>query len=130
MSYRQLGATVRDLFCTYTLATGALVNADALPTGTVYKNGVSNALAVTVTNKGTGVYEFAYTPTTVDGFASGDVVYCKALATVGAVASGGALPSYVMQAYDIDDTLGDLSSDVSDLLKRLNFILVAELGKL
>lgn len=68
-------------------STGALVNADSLPTGTLVINGTDNGATVTITNKATGIYKAAVTiPATV---AIGDVVQIRANATVSTVASGG-----------------------------------------
>jgi hypothetical protein len=68
-------------------STGALVDADSAPTGTLIINGTNNAASVTVTNKTTGQYKAAVTvPATV---AIGDCVQLAIAATVSSVASGG-----------------------------------------
>ena len=50
------GETVTVQFCVSDPDTAGLVDADALPTGTLVLNGVDNAATVTVTNLATGVY--------------------------------------------------------------------------
>jgi hypothetical protein len=86
-----IGTQVDAVFTTQSPATGALQDADSLPTGTVYKNGVADALSVTVTNLATGVYKAVYTPTSAAGFSPGDDVSCVITATVGGVAGGGVI---------------------------------------
>lgn len=70
----KLGDTVEALFSTHRYDTGAKTDADALPVATVYKDGVADALVVTVTNLGTGIYKAVCTPTADDGFAVGNHV--------------------------------------------------------
>ncbi len=66
-------------------STGALVNADSLPAGTLYLNGAANGASVTVTNLATGVYKAAVTLPTL---AVGDVVSIFIAATISTVAAG------------------------------------------
>lgn len=86
-------------------ASGALTNADSLPTGTLVVNGTDNAASVTVTNKTTGIYKAAVTLPTL---AIGDIVQLRINATVGAVADG----DYVWQ--DTKDVLLDSSGKTTD----------------
>ena len=85
------GDAVKHSFVT-SGASGAAVNADSLPTGAVYRNGVlDGAVTVTITNTTTGLYLAAYTvPTT---YAYGDVVECVISATIGGVATLAAVDS-------------------------------------
>ena len=48
--------SITVLFTTRAFATGVGVNADSLPTGTLYVNGVANGATVTITNLDTGRY--------------------------------------------------------------------------
>jgi hypothetical protein len=80
------GETVAVQFCVSDPATGGLVNADALPTGSLILNGVANAATVTVANVSTGVYSASVTlPTITDG----DKLQLRIAATVATVAGGG-----------------------------------------
>jgi hypothetical protein len=80
------GETIYYEFTTHALADQSLVNADSLPTGTLVKNGVDTAVAVTITNKATGIYKAQFTiPAT---YAAGDEVGLRIAATIGGVATG------------------------------------------
>lgn len=83
MSVRS-GQSITEDFTTHA-SSGALTNADSLPTGTLVLNGTDNAATVTVTNKATGVYKAAVTLPTL---AVGDVVQLRINATVGGIADG------------------------------------------
>ena len=78
--------TIARQFCTYSPTTGALANADSLPTGTLTVNGVDNAATVTVTNVTTGVYKWSVT---LPALTVGDLVAMRIAATVSSVSSGG-----------------------------------------
>jgi hypothetical protein len=78
--------TIARQFCTYSPTTGALANADSLPTGTLTVNGVDNAATVTVTNVTTGVYKWSVT---LPALTAGDLVAMRIAATVSSVSSGG-----------------------------------------
>ncbi|MFO0907049.1 MAG: hypothetical protein U0794_01565 [Isosphaeraceae bacterium] len=68
-------------------ASGSLTNADALPTGTLYRNGVADgAVAVTVSSSATGVYQASCTVPA--GYAVADRVSVLITATIGGVATG------------------------------------------
>lgn len=84
----QLGESVPCGITTHS-DSGANVDADALPTITVYRNG-SAVVALTaqaMTKLATGLYDYAFTPTTAGGFAAGDRIKVVATSTVGAVTS-------------------------------------------
>ncbi len=78
--------SVTTVFTTASFSTGALVNADSLPTGVLYLNGTANGATVTVTNITTGIYKAAVTLPTL---AVNDLVSLVISATVGGVAGGG-----------------------------------------
>lgn len=60
------GELVTQIFTTANPATSAAVDADSLPTGALWIDGVVNAATVTITNlAGTGVYSFAVTMPTL-----------------------------------------------------------------
>lgn len=75
--------SITVLFTTRVFSTGVGTNADSLPAGTLYVNGVANAATVTVANLATGVYTAAVT---LPALAVGDVVDLRIAATVGSVA--------------------------------------------
>jgi hypothetical protein len=75
------GETIYYEFTTHALADQSLVNADSLPTGTLVKNGVDTAVAVTITNKATGIYKAQFTiPGT---YVAGDEVGLRIEALIG-----------------------------------------------
>jgi len=78
--------SITAVFTTRNALSGVGVNADSLPTGTLYVNGTADAASVTVTNITTGVYKAAVTLPTL---AVGDVADLRINATVGAVADNG-----------------------------------------
>jgi hypothetical protein len=80
------GDAIAVSFTTQRFDTGAATNADSLPTGTLYVNGVSNAATVTVTNTTTGQYRAAVTLPTL---ATGDRCEIAIAATVNSVAGRG-----------------------------------------
>ena len=69
-------------FTTRPLA-GSIADADSLPTGTLVRNGVDTAEAVTVTDIGVGRYRAS--ATIPAGWARGDVVGVRIAATVGGI---------------------------------------------
>ena len=82
------GETVTVDFTTQTAATGALTDADSLPTGTVSKNGTDDGtVTVTVTNKATGRYKASFTVPV--SYVAGDEVDLYIAATVATIAGGG-----------------------------------------
>lgn len=80
------GDAITVSFTTQRFDTGAAANADSLPTGTLYVNGVSNAATVTVTNTTTGQYRAAVTLPTIT---TGDRCEIAIAATVNSVAGRG-----------------------------------------
>lgn len=68
---------------------GSNVDADSLPTITVYRNGsaVGALTAQAMTKLATGLYEYSFTPTTAGGFASGDSVKVVATSIIDGVTS-------------------------------------------
>ncbi len=66
-------------------SSGALVDADSTPAGTVYKNGTADgAVTVTVTNIATGKYKAAFT--IPSGYDPGDIVECIIDSTISSIA--------------------------------------------
>ena len=99
------GQAVTVLFATSHPTTGAATNGDALPTGTLYVNGTSNAAVVTVTNITTGVYKAALT---LPSLTAGDVVSLRIAATVNAIAGEGV----VWQEVADTERVSDLTDEV------------------
>lgn len=77
--------SVTAMFTTRNLS-GSGVNADSLPTGTLYQNGTANGATVTVTNVSTGLYKVAVTLPTL---AIGDELYIVIAATVNSISDSG-----------------------------------------
>ena len=100
---KKTGESVVVQFCVSDPETAGLVDADALPTGTLVINGVDDAATVTVTNLATGIYRASVTLPTV---ANGDVLQVRIAATVGGVAGGGivwrgaGVSEYVAAAFE------------------------------
>lgn len=83
MSLVKSGQVVTPTFTVTSPTAGTgLVNADSLPTGTVYVNGVADAAVVTVTNITAGKYKAS---ATLPVFAAGDTVEIMISVTVGGV---------------------------------------------
>jgi hypothetical protein len=75
---------VKKLFFLHGI-TGALVNGDSAPAGTVYQNGTADgAVTVTVTNLATGKYKAEFT--IPSGYAPGDIVECTVDSTISSIA--------------------------------------------
>lgn len=87
MSVRS-GQSITKKFTTSVFSTGAAANADSLPTGTLYVNGVADAATVTITNVATGSYKAQVTLPTL---AVGDVVDLEISATVSSVSAKGVI---------------------------------------
>ena len=111
------GGTLRAYFDTIDPATGALANAAATPTVTVYKDGVSiGAAGATVTNKSTGVYELAIVCSAGNGYAVASRFNAIVSATVGGVAGAHCVADFAVTVTDVDDVLNELSVTHDDLL--------------
>lgn len=83
MSLVKSGQVVTPTFTVTSPTAGTgLANADSLPTGTVYVNGVADAAVVTVTNITTGKYKAA---ATLPALSAGDTVEIMISAAVGGV---------------------------------------------
>lgn len=76
------GQTATILFTTMDYATGIATDADVLPTGVLYINGIASASAVTITNITTGVYRAVVT---MPALSNGDYVSVCISATVNAI---------------------------------------------
>ena len=80
MSLVKSGQVITPTFTVTDPAGTGLINADSLPTGAVYVNGVVNAATVTVTNLSTGKYKATVT---LPSLSAGDTVSLMISATVG-----------------------------------------------
>lgn len=65
-------------------ATGAAANADALPVGTLVRNGIDDVTAVTVTNVDAGRYKASCT---IPSWTIGDAISVSIAATIGGIAA-------------------------------------------
>lgn len=102
------GATYVDHF-TVVSATGALVDSDATPTATVYKNGaIDSGIAVTVTKISTGSYVASFTAGS--GYVSGDKVSAFATCAVSGVAVGVWLKTVEIDSAFVSDVLTDTNA--------------------
>lgn len=102
------GDTVTIDFTTQTAATGALTNADSLPTGTVSKNGTDDGtVTVTVSNKATGRYNASFTVPVA--YVAGDEVDLYIAATVATIAGGGVVWRATIDTKRVSD-LNDASA--------------------
>jgi len=114
------GQSVAALFVTVNPAIGSAVDADSLPTGTLYLNGVANGAAVTVTNLATGLYKASVTMPTL---AAGDRVSLSVDATVGGVTGKGVIWGDVGETATVSDVQTRLgapagASVVADIATR------------
>jgi hypothetical protein len=84
---------------TVSSSTGAAVNADSTPTGSMLRNGAADGtVTVTITNPATGQYKAA--ATIPGGYAAGDVVELLIAATIGAVATKAVVDAVRLVAFD------------------------------
>ena len=90
-------------------STGALADADALPTGVLYKDGVDSGATVTVTNITTGIYKAVFTVGSTDGFAVDDSASLVIFATIGTIDTAETHWEGVVKVADIDDAVAGLS---------------------
>lgn len=83
----RIGQTARVEFVTNNFTTGAAQNADALPTATLFRNGVSTGMpAVTVSNLATGLYLASVAINPGDGWVDGDSYAIQATWTMNGTA--------------------------------------------
>lgn len=83
----QTGDLVKAIFTTTNPATGAAADADSLPTGVLWVDGVADAATVTIADAtGTGSYTFSVTMPTLT---TGQRVQVRVDATIGGVACAG-----------------------------------------
>ena len=117
--YHKLGEVLSGTFTIGDPANdGVLVDADSTPTGTVYKNLVADALAVTVTKLVTGKYKWTCTPSAGASFSAGDSISVMISATVGSGAYATTVKEVILQAREIDD-LAQTGAD-GDTLETLS----------
>jgi hypothetical protein len=75
--------------------TGALANADSLPTGALIKNGdVDSGVSVTISNVSTGIYKFSCT--VPSNYSEGDLVNIQISGTIGGISFAGTLPNQII----------------------------------
>ena len=94
------GQAITIIFPVQNPSTGAAANADTLPTGTLYVNGVANAASVTVANITTGLYSAAVTLPTLS---AGDIVSLKIAATQSTIVGVGVIWQDVADTKIVSD---------------------------
>lgn len=92
-----IGETYRGEFSTYSPTTGALTNADSLPTGKLVVNGADTLASVTISNDATGRYKVS---AVLSGRSDGDICYVRVSATV-----GGKTQDLRLGGFRIDETI-------------------------
>jgi hypothetical protein len=105
----KLGTAIEALFTTQDPTTLAVTDADSLPSGTVYKNGASDALAVTVAKIATGTYRATFTPSTGAGFAAGDDVALRIEAIVSGTTGAGVVWQDRVSTDDVDSLAASIA---------------------
>lgn len=90
-------------------SSGALVNADSLPTAVLVRNGADTGETVVVVNLSTGIYSFAFTIPLA--WSLGDTVEVLAKATVAGTAGGAVVWSVVLASSTIMGPLVVVQSD-------------------
>lgn len=108
----KLGLAKWDLFTTTKFSTGEAFDATGTPTAVAYKNGVADALAVTVAKIAatTGVYSWTCTPTVAAGFAATDNISIIINATIDGVAAVGRVWNDILTTADIDSLTAAVGS--------------------
>jgi len=98
--------------------TGALVDADSLPTGTLVLDGVNDGATVTIANVSTGVYTWSVT--VPGGATAGQLAQIRIAATIATIATGGGVAE-----GQVDTVYGsDLSADLATVDGIVDAILV------
>jgi hypothetical protein len=106
------GDSYHGEFLTWLPSSNAAIDADALPTAKMSRNGVDdNTVTVTVVDKGVGRYSVAATIPV--GYAVGDEVYVSVFYAIGLVAM-----TQIVDSFQLDNTQSLLSS-VNSLLAAL-----------
>lgn len=93
--------TMYGMFVTHIFETGALSDADSLPSITLYKNGVDSGLTVTVTKVSTGVYKYS---SALTGFVDDDEISYVVTATVDSVDTGSAIVMVYKQETSLTES--------------------------
>jgi hypothetical protein len=115
-------AAVTVEFTTSHPYTMVATNADSLPTGVLFVNGVTNAATVTISAITAGVYSAAVTLPTL---AAGDVVGLRILATVAGVAGQGIVWQDDADTARVSEIPGLVSSFATYGLAALNALLTS-----
>lgn len=102
------GQAITVLFATADPTTGAATDADALPVGTLYVNGVADAAVVTVANIAIGIYKASLT---LPGLATGDLVALRIAATMTGVAG----EAIVWQAVADTARVSEVKADTAEI---------------
>ena len=88
--------------------TGALTDADSLPTAAIYLNGtVAGSVTVTITNITTGIYTYSFTLPA--DWSRGDHIQCEVSATVDSTSDIGTVIEFTLESalgleFTVDDT--------------------------
>lgn len=109
------GETVVLDFTTTNPTTGALANADALPTGVLVIDGTDNAATVTVTNKATGRYKASVAIPASQ--TTGKKVALYIAATIDAVACGGVIWQDTVDAKHVGDLVDAAASPTAAAIR-------------
>lgn len=124
------GQNVTRLFATSNPTTGAAADADVLPVGTLYVNGVADDATIIITNIATGLYSAAFI---LPALAAGDSVDLRISATVAGVAGEGIVwadNADTKLVSDLTDTNAqEIADDVYDsLIAMLSLIVGLGIG--
>ena len=97
----QTGQVITKCFTTRVFATGARTNADSLPTGKLYLNGVANAAAVTVSLTADSVTGMYYASVTLPTLTFGDIVDLRVTVVMSSITDNGIIWSDTCNFPDI-----------------------------
>jgi hypothetical protein len=108
----KLTATYSGTFTIADPTTGDAINADSLPTATAFKNGVTNAISLTVANISTGHYLVTSAATFgASGFAVDDKVDILVSATVLTIAAKAIIHKFILDT--VTAKLDEIDVDIS-----------------
>ncbi len=117
MSLVKSGQVVAPTFTVTDPAGTGLINADSLPTGVVYVNGVADAAVVTVTNLTTGKYKSSVT---LPALSAGDTVEIMISAAVGGVNFAETVWSAIGDTVRLSEVAGYLDTEVAAILSAVD----------
>lgn len=110
--YWKIGETKTGMFTT-TNASGAKYSASSIA-ASAYSNGSGTAATVTITNISSGVYKYALTPASADGFQNDKDVSVIVTASIDSVATKGMIWEATLMDTDPDDLSTVSSAQVED----------------